>query len=55
MRLWSGEPVHEYLDVRTSLLDITSGARWTKGNQRKNCLKPRRNLKGKLNYMLCEL
>lgn len=45
IRWWSGEPVHEYLEVTTSRLVSTSGPTWTKGQQRKNCLKPRRNLK----------
>lgn len=47
MRWWSGEPVQEYLDVKTSLLVSASGPTWTNGQQRKNCLKPRRNLKGR--------
>lgn len=45
IRWWSGEPEQEYLDVRTSRLVNTSGPTCTNGQQRKNCLKPRRNLK----------
>jgi hypothetical protein len=44
IRLWSGEPEQEYLDVMTSRRVIVSGPRWINGHQRKNCLNPRRNL-----------
>lgn len=44
IRWWSGDPEQEYLDVTTSRLVSTSGPTCTNGQQRKNCLNPRRNL-----------